>query len=78
MMADCRSRMGAMSNRLYRSVDNLLNVSENTSAARSRIEDAGFARESANLANSQVLQQASEAMLAQANASTKDILSLLK
>jgi len=78
MMADFRSRMGAMSNRLYHSVDNLMNVSENTSAARSRIEDADFARESANLAKSQVLQQAGTAMLAQANASTKDILSLLK
>ena len=78
MMADFRSRMGAMSNRLYHSVDSLMNVSENTSAARSRIEDADFARESANLAKSQVLQQAGTAMLAQANASTKDILSLLK
>ena len=78
MMADFRSRMGAMSNRLYHSVDNLMNVSENTAAARSRIEDADFASESANLAKSQVLQQAGTAMLAQANASTKDILSLLK
>jgi flagellin len=78
MMADFRSRMGAMSNRLYHSVDNLMNVSENTAAARSRIEDADFASESANLAKNQVLQQAGTAMLAQANASTKDILSLLK
>lgn len=78
MMADFRSRMGAMSNRLYHSVDNLMNVSENTAAARSRIEDADFARESANLAKAQVLQQAGTAMLAQANASTKDIMTLLK
>ena len=78
MMADFRSRMGAMSNRLYHSIDNLMNVSENTAAARSRIEDADFASESANLAKAQVLQQAGTAMLAQANASTKDILSLLK
>ena len=78
MMADFRSRMGAMSNRLYHSVDNLMNVSENTAAARSRIEDADFASESANLAKAQILQQAGTAMLAQANASTKDIMSLLK
>ena len=78
MMADFRSRMGAMSNRLYHSVDNLMNVSENTAAARSRIEDADFASESANLAKAQILQQAGTAMLAQANASTQDIMSLLK
>lgn len=78
MMAEFRSRMGAMSNRMYHTVSNLMSVSENTSAARSRIQDADFALESANLAKSQVLQQAGTAMLAQANASTKDILSLLK
>jgi len=78
MMADFRSRMGAMSNRMFHTVDNLMNVSENTSAARSRIVDADFALESANLAKSQVLQKAGTAMLSQANASTQDILSLLK
>ena len=78
MMADFRSRMGAISNRMFHTVDNLMNVSENTSAARSRIVDADFALESANLAKSQVLQKAGTAMLSQANASTQDILSLLK
>lgn len=78
MMADFRSRMGAVSNRMFHTVDNLMNVSENTSAARSRIVDADFALESANLAKSQVLQKAGTAMLSQANASTQDILSLLK
>ncbi|HCH33302.1 MAG TPA: flagellin [Oceanospirillaceae bacterium] len=78
MMADFRSRMGAVSNRMFHTVDNLMNVSENTSAARSRIMDSDFAAESANLAKSQVLQKAGTAMLSQANASTQDILSLLK
>ena len=78
MMADFRSRMGAVSNRMFMTVDNLMNVSENTSSARSRIVDADFALESANLAKSQILQKAGTAMLSQANASTQDILSLLK
>jgi flagellin len=78
MMADFRSRLGASSNRMFHTVDNLMNVSENTSAARSRIMDADFAKESADLAKSQVLQKAGTAMLSQANASTQDILNLLK
>jgi flagellin len=78
MMADFRSRMGAVSNRMFMTVDNLMNVSENTSSARSRIVDADFALESANLAKAQILQKAGTAMLSQANASTQDILSLLK
>jgi flagellin len=77
-MADFRSRMGAVSNRMFMTVDNLMNVSENTSSARSRIVDADFALESANLAKAQILQKAGTAMLSQANASTQDILSLLK
>jgi flagellin len=51
---------------------------ENQMAAKSRIEDADYAVESANLARAQVLQQAGTAMLAQANASTQNVLSLLK
>jgi flagellin len=78
MMADFRSRMGAVSNRMFHTIDNLMSVSENTSAARSRIVDADFAAESASLAKSQILQKAGTAMLSQANASTQDILSLLK
>jgi flagellin len=78
MMADFRSRMGAASNRMFHTIDNLMSVSENTSAARSRIVDADFAAESASLAKSQILQKAGTAMLSQANASTQDILSLLK
>ena len=59
-------------------MSNLMNVAENTSASRSRIEDADFSIESANLAKSQVLQQAGTAMLAQANASQQNVLALLR
>jgi flagellin len=78
MMSDFRARLGASSNRMFITVDNLMSMSENTSAARSRIVDADFAAESASLAKTQVLQKAGTAMLSQANASTQDILSLLK
>ena len=78
MMSDFRAVLGASSNRMFVTVDNLMSMSENTSAARSRIVDADFAAESASLAKSQVLQKAGTAMLSQANASTQDILSLLK
>ena len=77
-VSDIRSDLGAVQNRLNSTVNNLSATQENVSAARGRIQDADFALESANLAKSQVLQQAGTAMLAQANASTKDILSLLK
>ena len=78
MMSDFRAVLGASSNRMFITVDNLMSMSENTAAARSRIVDADFAAESAKLAKSQVLQKAGTAMLSQANASTQDILSLLK
>ena len=72
-----RADLGAANNRLDFTVSNLSNVSENTSAARSRIMDADFASETANLSRAQVLQQASQAMLAQANARPQQVLSLL-
>ena len=72
-----RSQLGAVSNRLDFTISNLMNVSENTAAARSRIVDADFAAESANLSRAQVLQQASQAMLAQANAAPQQVLQLL-
>lgn len=72
-----RSELGAVENRLSHTVNNLTNVIENTTAARSRIQDADFAVESANLAKMQVMQQAGTAMLAQANASAQMVLSLL-
>ena len=73
-----RGVLGAAANRLEFAVGNLMNRAENQAAARSRIEDADFAIESANLAKNQVLQQAGTAMLAQANASSQGVLSLLK
>lgn len=57
---------------------NLQTTSENLSASRSRIQDADFAKETANLSRTQVLQQAGTAMLAQANASSQNVLSLLR
>lgn len=78
MVDDYRADLGATSNRLEHTISNLSNRIENQSATRSRIEDADFAAESANLAKAQVLQQAGTAMLAQANASTQNVLSLLK
>ena len=73
-----RGKMGAISNRLDATVANLTNISANLSAGRGRIEDADFAAETTNLAKTQILQQASTAMLAQANASKQNVLSLLQ
>lgn len=73
-----RADLGAINNRLDFTVSNLSNVSEKTSSARSSIVDADFAKETANLSRAQVLQQASQAMLAQANAAPQQVLSLLR
>jgi flagellin len=73
-----RSDLGAKANQLEHTASNLMTRVQYTSAARSRIMDADYATESANLAKAQVLQQAGTAMLAQANASTQNVLSLLK
>jgi flagellin len=75
---DQRSELGAVSNRLNHTVNNLTNISTNLSAAKGGIEDADFALETTNLAKNQILQQASTAMLAQANASKQNVLSLLQ
>jgi flagellin len=75
---DRRSYLGAIQNRLEYTVSNLMNVAEFTTAARSRIEDADFAAESARLAKAQVLQQTGTAMLAQANAQPQLALSLIR
>jgi flagellin len=77
-VAGNRADLGATSNRLEYTVSNLMNVSEFTTAARSRIEDADFAAESARLSKAQVLQQTGTAMLAQANASQQLALSLFR
>ena len=73
-----RVSMGSVANRLDHTLENLYSRIEQQTAAKSRIEDADYAVESANLARAQVLQQAGTAMLAQANASTMNVLSLLK
>jgi flagellin len=75
---DVRSNLGAINNRLDFTVSNLANISEKTSTARSRITDADFAAETANLSRAQVLQQAASAMLAQSNARPQQVLSLLR
>jgi flagellin len=77
-VAGNRAELGATSNRLEYTVSNLMNVAEFTTAARSRIEDADFAAESARLSKAQVLQQTGTAMLAQANASQQLALSLFR
>ena len=73
-----RGSLGSLQNRLDYTVSNLLQVTEFTTAARSRIADADFAAETARLAKAQVLQQAGASMLSQANASTDTVLQLLR
>ncbi len=73
-----RAKLGALHNRFEFTVSNLMNIVEFTSAARSRIEDADFAVETARLAKAQVLQQSGTAMLSQANAAPSLVLSLLE
>ena len=73
-----RADFGAKQNRLEATVRNNANVIENQSAARSRVMDADFAAETANLTRSQILQQAGTAMLAQANQLPQNVLSLLR
>ncbi len=77
-ISSSRGSLGAIQNRLSSTISNLANVSQNLSAANSRIKDADFAVETSRLSKAQILQQAGTAMLSQANASTKNVLSLLK
>jgi flagellin len=77
-ISDTRATLGAVQNRFSATIANIENVSQNVSAARSRIQDADFAQESANLARNQILQQAGTAMLAQANASSQNVMTLLQ
>ena len=73
-----RAALGAAINRLEYAVDNLSNVSANTSASRSRILDADYASETTELARTQIIQQAATAMLSQANQQAQSVLALLK
>ncbi|MCS6985886.1 MAG: flagellin [Sphingomonadaceae bacterium] len=73
-----RAELGAVQNRLEATISNLTAASNNTMASRSRIQDADFAVETTALARSQILQQAAQAMLAQANQSQQLVLQLLR
>jgi flagellin len=76
-ISSVRAELGALTNRLEYTVDNLTNIATNTQAAISRIVDADFAAETAKLTKAQILQQAGTAMLAQANQSKQSVLALL-
>jgi len=73
-----RAKLGALMSRMEKAIDNLSNVALNTQAARGRIEDADFARESSALTKSQILQQSAMAMIAQAGKAQQNILQLLQ
>ena len=77
-ISDARADLGAIQNRLESTIANLSNISENVTAARSRVQDADFAAETSNLTRTQILQQAGVAMLTQANAQPQLVLSLLQ
>jgi len=77
-LASQRAEFGSWVNRLEHTVDNLTNVSQNTSASRSRIEDADYAVETSELARTQIISQAATAMLSQANQQAQSVLALLK
>ena len=73
-----RSGLGAKINRLEYTVDNLTNISVNTSASRSRILDADYAAAASEMARTQIIQQAGTSILAQANTDQQTVLQLLK
>lgn len=73
-----KAKLGAVQNRLQTTVSNLDNVREQATAARSRIRDADFAEESANLSKALIIQQAGISVLSQANAITQNVLALLQ
>jgi flagellin len=72
-----RSTYGAVMNRLEYAIDNLSNVISNTLASRSRITDADYAKQTTELARTQIIQQASTAMLAQANQQGRVVMDIL-
>ena len=77
-VTNSRASMGAYQNRLTASISNLETTSMNLQASRSRILDTDYAKETTNLAKSQIITQAATAMLAQANQSAQSVLALLK
>jgi flagellin len=78
IVSENRADMGAVQNRLDSTISNLMNVSENLSAANGRIVDADFASETANMTKQQILMQAGVAMLAQAKQLPQQVLQLLQ
>ena len=72
-----RATYGAVMNRLEYAIDNLGDMAANTKASRSRIQDADYAKESAELARTQIIQQASTAMVAQANQQARNVMDIL-
>ncbi|WP_397380750.1 flagellin, partial [Pseudomonas sp.] len=72
-----RGYMGALQNRLESTINNLQSIAENAAASRSRILDADFAVETSNLVSRQIIQQAAQSVLAQANQRPQGVLSLL-
>ena len=77
-VSEQRSSLGAVQNRLEHTIDNLDNVVENTTTAESRIRDTDMAEEMVNYSKNNILAQAGQSMLAQANQSTQGVLSLLQ
>lgn len=73
-----RSQLGAVQNRFESAITNLGNTVNNLSSARSRIEDSDYATEVSNMSRAQILQQAGTSVLAQANQTTQNVLSLLR
>jgi flagellin len=78
VIASQRAKFGALQSRFETTISSLNTTSENLSASRSRIQDADFAMETANLSRTQILQQAGTAMVAQANQLPQQVLQLLK
>ncbi len=77
-ISQARSDLGAVSNRLDSTISNLTNITVNVEAARSGVMDADFAKESSEMARAKILAQAGTAMLAQANKTSENVLSLLR
>jgi flagellin len=77
-VSEQRSSLGAIQNRLEYTIDNLNTTSENTQAAESRIRDTDMAKEMVSFSKDNILAQAGQSMLSQANQSTQGVLSLLQ
>lgn len=78
MVSEQRSKLGAIQNRLEHTIANLDNIAENTQSAESRIRDTDMAEEMVEYSKNNILAQAGQSMLAQANQSTQGVLSLLQ